>query len=118
MHAAVLGLESLLHQRHPPVLSTAWGELDHQCLVVHVQGYHGHDCEVMRTHPLPDSMLNVLRFRPEVLLLWVDVPLRQPLAHLATVGLKHIWTGIAPVRGADAREPTQRQEVQAGTVST
>jgi hypothetical protein len=29
----------------------------------------------------------------------VDVPLQDPLTELPTVGIEHVWTGLAPVRG-------------------
>ena len=97
VQAAVLGLESLLYHRDPPRLTRVWGEIDDESLVVTVRGYDGHDRGVMRTGPLPEALVNVVRWRPEVLLVWVDVPLREPSVELASVGLKHIWTGIAPV---------------------
>lgn len=96
-------------------MTRVWGELDDQCLVVRVRGYDGHDCEVLHTSPLPDSLVDVLRWRREVLLLWVDVPLREPLVQLASVGLKHIWTGVAPVRDAGGRDPARTQQSDAGT---
>lgn len=98
MHAGVLGLESLLLQRQPPALERVWADLDHHSLSLCVRGYDEQDCEVLRTDPLPDPLLNVLRWRPEMLLLFVDVPLRQPQAQLASIGLNHLWTGVAPVR--------------------
>ncbi len=97
MHATVLGLESLAHQGSRPRMSKVWSELDHECLVLHVDSYDRQDCEVLRTEPLPMAMVNVLRWRPEVLLLWVDTPLQNPPAGLSGVGLDHIWTGIAPL---------------------
>ena len=102
VQAAVLGLESLLYTREPPRLSRVWVEVEDQSLVVIVRGYDGHDHGVMRTGPLSESLVNVLRWRPEVLLVWVDVPLREPTVELASVGLKHIWTGVAPVRELQA----------------
>jgi hypothetical protein len=35
------------------------------------------------------------------LLVWVDVPLRNPHIELARVGMQHVWTGLATVRGGD-----------------
>ncbi len=98
LQAAVLGLESLAQQGGPTRMSKVWAELDHDCLVLHVRSYDKLDCEVLRTDPLPTSLINVLHWCPEVLLLWVDTPLQDPPADLASVGLTHIWTGVAPIR--------------------
>ena len=98
LHAAVLGLESLAHRQRPPALSKVWGELEEDRLVLHVRAYDEEVRHVLRTDPLPASLVNVLHLCPEVLLLWVDVPLRDPPAGLSLVGLTHIWTGVAPIR--------------------
>ncbi len=97
LHAAVLGLESLTQQRGPTPMSKVWGEVDNGCLVLHVHSYDNHDCVVTRTSPLPTSLVNVLHWRPEVLLLWVDTPLKDPPTDLSRVGMAHIWTGLAPI---------------------
>jgi hypothetical protein len=79
-------------------MSKVWGELDNGCLVLHVYSYDRQNCEVLRTDPLPTSLINVLHWCQEVLLLWVDTPLQNPSADLSSVGLTHIWTGLAPIR--------------------
>jgi hypothetical protein len=97
LHATVLGLEPLTHQGGRTRMSKVWAELDHDCLVLHVDSYDRQDCEVLRTEPLPTSLINVLHWCPEVLLFWVDTPLQNPQADLSHVGLEHVWTGIAPL---------------------
>jgi hypothetical protein len=41
--------------------------------------------------------MSLLQGCPEVLLVWVDVPLNDPRKELSTVGLEHVWTGLAEV---------------------
>jgi hypothetical protein len=93
VQAAVLGLESALMGKPPPTTSLQ-AEVVDQRLVV-----YSHDQELLRTEHLPESALAALRRRPEVLLVWVDVPLRDARTELPTVGIQHVWTGIAQVRG-------------------
>jgi hypothetical protein len=93
VQAAVLGLESALLGNPPPTTSLD-AEVINQRLVL-----YSHDQELLRTEHLPESALAALRWRPEVLLVWVDVPLRDARTELATVGIQHVWTGIALVRG-------------------
>jgi hypothetical protein len=77
-------------------LTSVVGELEDGCLVLCSGGH-----ELLRTDPLPRALMTVLRWRPEVLLVWVDVPLQHPHIELATVGMQHVWTGLATVRGGD-----------------
>jgi len=92
LQAAVLGLESVLHKTLPPLTSVR-GELEDRCLVL---CSHGH--ELVRTDPLPDPLVTLLQQLPEVLLVWVDVPLQNPRAELCAVGMEHVWTGLAQVQ--------------------
>lgn len=93
VQAAVLGLESALLGNAPPSTSLS-GELVGGRLVL-----YSRDHELLRTDPLPPSILETLRRRPEVLLVWVDVPLDDPRTELPKVGIQHVWTGVAPVCG-------------------
>lgn len=93
VQAAVLGLESALLGNPPPVTALYAGIIDERLVL------YSHDQEFLRTDRLPESFLTVLRRRPEVLLVWVDVPLLDPRTELPTVGIQHVWTGIAAVRG-------------------
>lgn len=86
---ADLGLQPVLLGNPPPMTSVDGG-LDGQQLVLRWQ-----DQEFLRTEPLPLALLAALRRRPEILLLWVDVPLRDPRVELPMVGLQHLWTGVA-----------------------
>ena len=95
LQAAVLGLECAL-EGTPPPRTSAVCELEGCCLVLCSGGY-----EVLRTDPLPRALLSVLRWRPEVLLVWVDVPLKNPHIDLSTVGMQHVWTGLATVQASD-----------------
>jgi hypothetical protein len=93
VQAAVLGLESALLGKSPPA-TLLYAEVVNGCLVL-----YSHDHELLRTEPLQESILAALHRRPEVLLVWVDVPLQDPPTELPTVGIEHVWTGTAPVRG-------------------
>ena len=95
LQAAVLGLESALQGNPPPWTSVA-GALEDGCLVLSAAGH-----ELLRTDPLPRALMTVLRWRPEVLLVWVDVPLQNPHVELASVGMQHVWTGLATVQARD-----------------
>ncbi|HSK34303.1 MAG TPA: hypothetical protein VK903_12520 [Propionicimonas sp.] len=92
VQAALLGLESALLGKPAPVTALHAGVIDER-LVLYSQ-----DQEFLRTDRLPESFLTALRRRPEVLLVWVDVPLQDPRTELPTVGIQHVWTGIAAVR--------------------
>ena len=93
VQAAVLGLESALLGNAPPATSL-YAEVSNQRVVLFANGH-----ELLWTEPLPEQILATLRQRPEILLVWVDVPLTDPRAELPTVGIEPVWTGIAPVRG-------------------
>lgn len=93
LQAAVLGLESALN-RCPPPRTAVSGEVDDNRLVL---SSHGH--ELLRTDSLVDSLVWLLRGCPEILLVWVDVPLNDPRQDLSTVGMEHVWTGLAEVHG-------------------
>ncbi|HEY3409339.1 MAG TPA: hypothetical protein VGK53_14300 [Propionicimonas sp.] len=93
VQAAVLGLESALLGNPPPTTSL-YGEVIDGRFVL-----YSHDHELLRTDTLQESDLAALRWRPEVLLVWVDVPLDDPPTELPTVGIQHVWTGLASVRG-------------------
>ena len=93
VQAAVLGLESALLGNPPPTTSL-YAEVTDQHLVLYSQ-----DQELLHTERLSEAVLATLRRRPEVLLVWVDVPLLDPPTELPTVGIQHVWTGVAPVRG-------------------
>ena len=93
VQAAVLGLESAILGNPPPTTSL-YGEVIDERLVL-----YSHDHELLRSDTLQESALAALRWRPEVLLVWVDVPLQDPPTELPTVGIEHVWTGLAPVRG-------------------
>jgi hypothetical protein len=95
LQAAVLGLESALQENPPPQTSVV-GALEDACLVLSSGGH-----ELLRTDPLPRPLATLLRWRPEVLLVWVDVPLQNPHIELSTVGMQHVWTGLATVQGGD-----------------
>jgi hypothetical protein len=73
-----------------------YAELDGGHLVLYSRGR-----QFLKTGPLPTALATVLQWRAEVLLVWVDIPLRDPQTQLARVGLHHVWTGIAPVDGGD-----------------
>lgn len=96
VQAGVLGLGSVLEDGPPPHTS-AHAEIDGGCLVV-----CSSDHELVRTQPLSDGLVNLLERRPEVLLMWVDVPLQNPREQLSTVGMEHVWTGLATVRRVSA----------------
>jgi hypothetical protein len=53
--------------------------------------------ELVLTDPLSEALVRLLRRSPEVLLVWVDVLLGNPRAELSTVGMEHVWTGLAEV---------------------
>jgi hypothetical protein len=91
LQAAVLGLGSVLEKDVPPLTAVS-GQVDDHCLVLSA---HGH--ELLRTDPLPAPLLGLLQRCPEVLLVWVDVPLQDPRADLWEVGMEHVWTGLAQV---------------------
>ena len=93
VQAAVLGLESALLGRSPPATSL-YAEVINQRLLLFANGQ-----ELLWTEPLSESILATLRWRPEVLLVWVDIPMADPRTELPTVGMQHVWTGTAPVRG-------------------
>lgn len=93
VQAAVLGLESALLGNAPPATSL-YAEVSNQRVVLFANGV-----ELLWTEPLTEQILATLRQRPEILLVWVDVPLADPRTELPTVGIEHVWTGIAPVRG-------------------
>lgn len=92
LQAAVLGLESALQKALPPLTSVR-GEVENHCLVLRSQ-----DHELVRTDPLAEPLVTLLERCPEVLLVWVDVPLQDPRAELCAVGMEHVWTGLAKVR--------------------
>jgi hypothetical protein len=91
LQAAVLGLESVLQKCQPPETHVR-AELEGDRLVLCSQ-----DHELLRTDPLSEPLVNLLRRRPEVLLVWVDVPMEDPQAELPAVGMEHVWTGLASV---------------------
>jgi len=92
LQAAVLGLDSVLQKDVPP-LTEVRGEVEDRCLVLRS---HGH--ELVRTDRLPDPVVALLQRSPEVLMVWVDVPLQDPRAELCAVGMEHVWTGLAGVQ--------------------
>lgn len=92
LQAAVLGLESVLHRCIPPLTAVS-GEVDGNRLVL---SSHGH--LLLRTETLPESLMSLVQVRPEILLVWVDVPLKDPRNELPTVGREHLWTGLAEVQ--------------------
>jgi len=57
--------------------------------------------ELLRTDPRPAPLMTVLDGVPEVLLVWVDVPLQHPHIELATVGHAARLDRAATVRGGD-----------------
>jgi hypothetical protein len=95
LQGAPFGLESVLLGSPPPV-ATVTGEFDGRHLGLFCFGE-----ELLRTDPLQPSLVAVLQRRAEVLLVWVDVPLRSPSTQLSQVGLEHVFTGIAPVTDGD-----------------
>jgi hypothetical protein len=97
--AAMLGLESVM-LGNPPPLSSVCGEYNDQRLVLYGLGHE----VLLRSDPLPVSLATVLQWRAEVLLVWVDRPLKDPRTELALVGLHHVWTGIALVQSADPHD--------------
>ncbi len=92
LQAGVLGLESLL-EKSPPPLTSVHATIDEGCLVV-----SSGDHELVRIDALSEWLVQLLHRRPEVLLVWVDVPLGNPREELSTVGMEHVWTGLAAVR--------------------
>jgi hypothetical protein len=100
-YASLLGLKAAI-SRKSPTLSKVYAELDGQRLVLYSRGR-----ELMRTDSLPLALAAVLRSRAEMLLVWVDFPLRDPRTELTRVGFQHVWTGIAPVDGRDPAEAAQ-----------
>ncbi len=98
VQAAALGLQPVILGSAPPV-TTVQGELDRERLVLHKEAE-----ELWRTEPVPLSLATVLRWRAEVLLVWVDVPLQDPRAELSLIGLQHVWTGIAALSDASLRK--------------
>jgi len=92
---AVLGLDPVTLGNPPPLTSVS-AVLEGECLVLYSQGL-----EVLRSDPLPSSFATVLQRRAEVLLVWVDLPLRDPRTELSLIGLQHVWTGIAQVDRAE-----------------
>ena len=103
-HANVLGLRSAITGK-PPTLSKVSAEFDGERLVLYSRGR-----ELTRTAPLPLALATVLQWRAEILLVWVDVPLRHPRTEISLVGLQHVWTGIVPVDGEDAHDDAQLQQ--------
>ena len=91
LQAPVLGLESVLEKELPPMTAVR-GDVEDHCLVLRSNGH-----ELVRTDPLPEPLLGILERCPEVLLVWVDVPLLDPRAELCDVGMDHVWTGLAEV---------------------
>ncbi|MGV8910833.1 MAG: hypothetical protein ACOH1Y_17805 [Propionicimonas sp.] len=87
------------------------GVLEGQCLVLYA---HGH--EVLRSDPLPLSLATVLQWRAEVLLVWVDLPLRDARTELSLIGLQHVWTGIARLDGDGSGGLEPSPEVSATTI--
>lgn len=106
-HATVLGLKSAIIGK-PPTLSRVSAEFDGERLVLCSKGR-----EFMRTDLLPLALATVIQWRAEVLLVWVDVPLRDPRAEISRVGLQHVWTGIAPVDGGDPCDRARLRELLA-----
>lgn len=93
VQAAVLGLESAMLGNAPPATSL-YAEVSNRRVVLFANGH-----ELLWTEPLPEQILATLRQRPEILLVWVDIPLANPRRELSAVGIEHVWTGTAPVRG-------------------
>lgn len=102
-YATTLGLKAAM-SRKSPTLSKVYAELDGQRLVLYSRGR-----ELMRTDSLSPRLATVLRSRAEMLLIWVDLPLRDPRTELSRVGFQHVWTGIAPV---DARDPVEEAQAR------
>lgn len=96
--ASVIGLQPVV-LGSPPPLTTLRGDFDGGRLALHA----GKE-ELLRTAPLPLSLATVLQWRAEVLLVWVDMALRNPRTELSLIGLQHVWTGIAVVSGASLRK--------------
>ncbi len=106
-HAAVLGLKSAISGR-PETLSRVSAEFDSGRLVLFSKGR-----ELARTGLLPSALSTVIQWRAEVLLVWVDVPLKDPRTDISRVGLQHVWTGIAPVDGEELCDHALLHEVLA-----
>lgn len=118
IQAAILGLAPAVGAgacADPPHLTKTWGELDGRSLVLMVQGLDGHAFEVVRSDPLAEALTRILAERPVMLLVWVDVPLQDPAADLPSVGLHHLWTGVAPVC-AGRTAPSEARGLHAATV--
>lgn len=96
VQAVMLGLGPVLHGG-VPILSETWAELVDDRLVLFSRGQ-----ELMGAELLSDCAVATLRRRPEVLLVWVDVPMRDPRTELTSVGMQHVWVGVAKVRGLPA----------------
>ncbi|HEY3339013.1 MAG TPA: hypothetical protein VGK18_10960 [Propionicimonas sp.] len=103
-HASVLGLKQAMPGK-PSTLSRVYAELDGQRLVLYSRGR-----EFLRTGILTITLATVLQWRAEVLLAWVDVPLKDPRTQIPLVGVQHVWTGIAPVDGCDPNILAPQQE--------
>lgn len=108
VHASVLGLKPASGGR-PPSLSRVSAEFDGQGLVLFSRGQ-----AFLRTGPLPAALAAALRWRAELLLAWVDIPLLNPRAQISMVGVHHVWTGIVPVDGTDQVRPAAEQGSGAG----
>ena len=111
--ASVLGLKQAMPGK-PSTLSRVYAELDAQSLVLYSRGR-----KIMRTGILTITMATVLQWRAELMLVWVDVPLKDPRAQIPHLEKRHVWTGIAPVDGC---EPSvlvpQREELADGVWRT
>ena len=93
VQAAVLGSSRPCWENAPPATSL-YAEVSNRRVVLFANGH-----ELLWTEPLPEQILATLRQRPEILLVWVDIPLANPRRELSAVGIEHVWTGTAPVRG-------------------
>ena len=108
-HASVLGLKPALPGK-PSALSRVYAELEAQRLVLFLRGR-----KFLRTGILTITLATVLQWRAEVLLVWVDVPLKDPRTQIPQLGKRHVWTGIAPVDGCDPNIlMPQREELADG----
>ncbi len=103
-HASVLGLRQAIPGK-PSTLSRVYAELDDQSLVLYSRGR-----EFLRTGTLTITIRTVIQWRAEVLLAWVDVPLKNARSQIRLLGVQHVWTGIAPVDGCDPNILAPQQE--------
>ncbi len=103
-HASVLGLRQAVPGK-PSTLSRVYAELEGQRLVLYSRGR-----KFVRTGSLTITLRTVIQWRAEVVLAWVDVPLKDPRVEIPLLGVRHVWTGIAPVDGCDPTILAPQQE--------